>query len=112
MIPIAARSSGPRPALSEASAHFLRVSQNLQRVVLDPTGPRENLLVFPLRQRDHSRALVEHHEARAAGALINCANITFQENGSQAGVVAGAFQHTSGWMPTGELLMAKILVVH
>jgi hypothetical protein len=66
--------------------------------------------VFCLRQRDHSRAFVEHHEARTAGALINRANITFQENGSQAGIVAGAFQHTSRQMPTRKPLKRRLFM--
>jgi hypothetical protein len=69
-----------------------------------PAWPGENLFVFCLRRRHHPGALIKHHEARAAGALINRANIAFHENGSPGGVVAGAFQHTSQQMPTCNVL--------
>jgi len=51
---------------------FLRALPDLERVVLDPTRLREDLLVLFLIDGDNFAAVVEHHEARARGALVDC----------------------------------------
>ena len=68
--PIAARSAAVRPALRSAPAiDSLRARRNLQRIVLDPSGLRQNLIVLDLMPRDFAPAAVEHHEPRAGRAL-------------------------------------------
>ena len=46
-----------------------------QRIVLDPAGLRQDLLVLELMAGDLGAALVEHHEARAGRSLIDGADV-------------------------------------
>ena len=46
-------------------------------IVLNPTGARVDLFVLLLRGGDDARGLVEDHEARARGSLIDGSDIKF-----------------------------------
>src|SRR5690606_16963076 len=44
------------------------------RVVLDPAGPRQDLLVLELVPGDLVAPVIEDHEAGAGGALVDCSD--------------------------------------
>src|SRR5689334_13932834 len=48
-----------------------RTFEDLDGVVLDPAGPRMQLVVLPALERQHVAGVVEHHEPRAGGALVD-----------------------------------------
>ena len=65
-----------QPRLGQRPAdHFPAAGQYLERVVLDPAGPRVDLLVLPLVDRDDCARMVEHDEARARRALVECTHV-------------------------------------
>jgi hypothetical protein len=49
---------------------------DLHRIVLDPPRTRKDLFVFPLSHGHHAAAAIEHHEASAGGALIQCRDVS------------------------------------
>jgi hypothetical protein len=53
-----------------AGDHLVDAGSNLDGIVFDPTGARQNLCVLDLTARDFLAAVVEHHESRAGGSLI------------------------------------------
>jgi hypothetical protein len=56
--------------LQAAGDHILGALPDLHRVVLDQPGFRIDLLVLLLVDPDHLAAVVEDHEPRAGGALV------------------------------------------
>ena len=75
-MPMAARSAPVSPARCErADDHLVDAERDLSRIVLDPAGPRQDLLMLDLMPRDFGAVLVEHHEARAGRALIDGADV-------------------------------------
>src|SRR5918993_1772110 len=67
---------GPYAAARKRLADYdLRVTPNFGRVVLDPARLRIDLLVLALRNADDRTQLVEHDEAAARGALVDCADV-------------------------------------
>ncbi len=76
VMPMAARSAAVRPALFErAGDRFVDAGGDLQGVVLDPAGLRQNLIVFDLVAGDLLAVAIEHHESRAGRSLIDCADV-------------------------------------
>ena len=74
--PIAARSAAvSRPACQRAGDRLVRARGDLQRIVLDPARPRQNLIVFDLMPGDLLPSSIEHHEPRARRALIERADV-------------------------------------
>jgi hypothetical protein len=68
--------AGPNAAARERLADDgFRVAPNFRGVVLDPARLRIDLLMLALGDGDDSALLVEHHEATARGALIDCADV-------------------------------------
>ena len=59
-----------------ARDHLVGPRRDLQRIVLDPSGLRQDLLVFELVAGDLVASLVEHHEAGARRSLIDRAYVT------------------------------------
>jgi hypothetical protein len=50
--------------------YFEGASNDLHRVVLNPSRTWKDLLVFSLSHRYHTAAAIEDHEASARGALV------------------------------------------
>src|SRR5262249_24668752 len=48
-----------------------RTLPDLDRVMFDPSGPRQNLLMLELVAADLTAVVVEDHEPRAGGALVD-----------------------------------------
>ena len=72
VMPTAAMSCRVRLALDRARADDLAgVVPDLRRVVLDPAGLREDLLVLHLAGRDDAAGVVEDDRAGAGGALVD-----------------------------------------
>ena len=77
--PIAARSAAVELAAPQrAGDRLVGARGDLQRIVLDPSGLRHDLIVLDLVPRDFAPALVEHHEPRARRPLIDRSDVTSQ----------------------------------
>ena len=75
--PIAARSRAVMFALRIARGdHFVGARGDLERIVLDPAGLRQDLRVLELVAGDLVAAVVEHHEAGAGRSLVERADVT------------------------------------
>ena len=53
-----------------AGDHLVHARRDLDRVVLDPAGARQDLPVLDLPPRDFAAAGIEHHEPRAGCSLV------------------------------------------
>ena len=51
--------------------HRLYIAQDLDRIVFDPTGMREQLRMLALRDGNHVATVIEQHCARTRSALID-----------------------------------------
>ena len=78
--------------------YLLRAPQYFQRIVLHPSWPRINLLVFPLRHRDDPRGSVKHHEPRACRPLIDCSDVALHQMN-----LCGAMHSTPNRFPAAVL---------
>ena len=75
VMPSAARSLACRPcAFSAVWMTELRALPDLDRVVLDPAGLRQDLLVLELVAAHLVAVVVEDHESGAGGALVDGAD--------------------------------------
>src|SRR6185503_16230702 len=66
--------SGQSSRSERAGDDFINAGGNLDRIVLDPTRTRKNLLVLDLTTRHFLARGIEDHEPRAGGALIERAD--------------------------------------
>ena len=60
-----------------ARDHLVGARRDLQRIVLDPAGLRQDLLVLELMAGDLVAPLVEHHEAGARRPLVDRSDVTW-----------------------------------
>ena len=75
--PMAARSVPVEIGVAQrAGDHLVRARGDLQRIVLDPSGLRQDLLVLELVPRHFRACGIEHHEPRARRALVECSDVT------------------------------------
>ena len=82
-MPTAARSDALRLCLAQRGPdHRLGALPDLDRVVLDPAGLRQDLLVLELVDALHVAGVVEDHEAGAGGALVDGADEVSHQSGS------------------------------
>src|SRR5947209_2671163 len=65
------------PLAESISNDVFGAPQDLLRIVLHPSRFRVDLFVLLLGHRYRAPGLVEHHEARAGGSLIDCSDVVF-----------------------------------